>query len=384
MDCALCDKFISAEIDSEEHLILNAIGGRRKVPGILCITCNSTAGDEWDSELANQLNSLSLLFNIKRQRGKAPALKVETTAGEKLKLHHDGSLSLAEPTYLAIPGEGTTQIKIVARSKAEAKIMLTGAKKKYPSIDVDATLAAAEEQFTYPTGAINFPLIIGGTQGGRSLVKSALCFAASNGVDPRACTNARNYLRSQTAEPCFGYYYARDLLQSRPAQVPLHCVAVSNKGTDGQLLGYVEFFGFHRAVICLADAYSGPDIHCAYAIDPVSGIELKIDFELRLSREELAATYAYERIPDGAMVQAFNTVFAEAHKKSFEREKDRAISEAVRYAFKNCGAAQGDILTSDHLKKFSGLMAQKMMPFLMRFAANRHRQVPAGLGERSE
>jgi HNH endonuclease len=41
--CALCETTITAENDSDEHLIPNALGGRRKASGFLCRAC-ATAG----------------------------------------------------------------------------------------------------------------------------------------------------------------------------------------------------------------------------------------------------------------------------------------------------------------------------------------------------
>lgn len=48
------------------------------------------------------------------------------------------------------------------------------------------------------------------------------------------------------------------------------------------------------------------------------------------------------------------------------RERDRAVSEAVKYAFKNCGAKEGEILTNDQYQKLCRLMAEKIAPYLLR------------------
>jgi len=41
------------------------------------------------------------------------------------------------------------------------------------------------------------------------------------------CDLAVDYLCDEAAEPAFGYYYERDLVDGRPAGVPIHCVAVT-------------------------------------------------------------------------------------------------------------------------------------------------------------
>ena len=50
--CALCGEPFADGDDSREHIIPNAIGGRKKIAGFLCRNCNSKTGKEWDSELA--------------------------------------------------------------------------------------------------------------------------------------------------------------------------------------------------------------------------------------------------------------------------------------------------------------------------------------------
>ena len=56
--CALCDAEITNANDSQEHIILNAIGGTRKVRGVYCVRCNSDSGSKWDSKHFVSLSSL--------------------------------------------------------------------------------------------------------------------------------------------------------------------------------------------------------------------------------------------------------------------------------------------------------------------------------------
>lgn len=51
-ECALCNSNITDKNDSNEHLIPNAIGGRKKITGFICSNCNSKSGEFWDAELA--------------------------------------------------------------------------------------------------------------------------------------------------------------------------------------------------------------------------------------------------------------------------------------------------------------------------------------------
>jgi hypothetical protein len=98
----LCEKVISTEIDSREHLIPNSIGGRKKGSGLLCVDCNSKSGNNWESALARQMNPLSLFFRINRERGDAPSQKFQTSSGDELVLNADGSLDLPRPIFVSV------------------------------------------------------------------------------------------------------------------------------------------------------------------------------------------------------------------------------------------------------------------------------------------
>lgn len=96
--CIYCGQGITAANDSDEHVISEAIGGRRTVRGLLHLTCNNKAGHTWDAALEKQLRPLSLHFGVKRQRGKTLRMAITTTAGEAFLLGHGGNLEMAAPT----------------------------------------------------------------------------------------------------------------------------------------------------------------------------------------------------------------------------------------------------------------------------------------------
>src|ERR1700728_5279654 len=95
----ICGGPITSENDSDEHVILEAIGGRLTVKGFDCRRCNNESGGTWDAKLASQLLPLSLLFGVDRQRGSTPGLPIVTTAGEELVILPDGGFTLTKPSF---------------------------------------------------------------------------------------------------------------------------------------------------------------------------------------------------------------------------------------------------------------------------------------------
>lgn len=373
-ECALCDTTITEANNTKEHVIPNAIGGRKKITGFICNSCNSKSGDDWDSELAKQLNPLSLFFGISRERGDAPPQLFETTGGDRLRLNAEGSMDIEKPEYKEVPVEAGIQINIKARSMEEAKRMLAGVKRKYPQVDIGDLLKNAKVKSFYSPDMLKFNLCFGGQSAGRSLVKSALAVAVNSGIHPKICEQALNYLKDENGEACFGYYYERDLVVNRPSDTVFHCVAVQGNPATKQLLGYVEFYGVQRMIVCLSNNYEGKDLFSCYAIDPISGSELDLEIDLALTQEEVIAAYNYERIPQGLVESAFHKVIPLGMKASFEKEKNRVISQSVEYAFKNCGAKEGEMLMPEHIQKLSAFVMEKLEPFILHQISNSRKE----------
>lgn len=373
-NCALCDTLITSANDSAEHLILNALGGFRKVNGFICKSCNDVTGHKWDAELAAQLNGLCHFFAIERERGSIPPETINTTAGETFKLLGDGGFTLMRPTVEKTGNGAQTRYRVVARDKSEArKILADLKKKKAPNLDIEAELAKAEARTSYLEGLVELPVQIGGPAAGRAIVKSTVALAHESGIPSKACDQALAYLRGKDAAPCFGYYQTSDLLIERPVGAPLHCIAISGDPITGMLIGYAEYFGFLRVVILLSEGYSGPKIGRCYAIDPTTGAELNLSVRLEFSSADISDILHYRHCDHGATKRAADAVFGPGMARNRQREQEHAVNEAVQYAFDNCGAKPGERLSEEHVKAISRLAAERLANFIV----NRNRPRPA-------
>ena len=362
--CILCDCVITDANHSREHVIPNSIGGRKRVRGVLCKTCNATAGDEWDAEFARQLSPLSSMFGITRDRGEVPPQLLTRMSGQQLVRRSDGQLTLARPIYEEAKTESGVRISISAPTEAQARQLLERVKKRFPHVDVD--FVVPKTNYTYLDEPIKTDLQIGGVKSGRTIVKSCVALAVSAGVKAKDCDNALEYLRKPDGFPCFGYFHERDLIRNRPNEV-FHCVAVVGDSASGMLVGYAEYYGVYRIVVGLSDRYGGKDFRAVYAINPMTGKEVELlDIDLSLSRAELQDAYDYKKVPDGAMAEHAGMAMPFAIAKNFEREVAAVTRRAAEYAFANCGAKPGDLLTHEQTLKLFQLANAYMMPFLRR------------------
>ncbi len=73
MQCYSCNVTLNKRNKSVEHIIPNAIGGKRKAYNLLCKSCNEHFGKTIDNVLAAQLGRFGFLLNIPLDRGAHPA-----------------------------------------------------------------------------------------------------------------------------------------------------------------------------------------------------------------------------------------------------------------------------------------------------------------------
>jgi hypothetical protein len=196
-------------------------------------------------------------------------------------------------------------------------------------------------------------------------VKSAYTLAVSSGVKPEVCVEAREYLLHEDGTPCFNYFFKRDLVTNRPTDSVFHCVAVAGDPVTGQLIGYVELYSTWRMVICLSSQYAGGPFQKSYAVNPTTGKEIKLLFDLNFSRDELRAACSNQEDYTGELLKACNAMMAIGYPASLERERERVFRRAVATAMDRFGLSPGDSLLPEQLSEFSRILAEEVMPCLL-------------------
>ena len=362
--CGLCGTALTRDNSSREHVIPNAIGGRRRVSNFLCVACNSTTGAEWDDELARQLRPLCTMLNVKRARGRNRRFVVETVSDRRLTLNPDGSMDIAEALFEAQDLAGKTAVKIHARTMRELKGMLSGLKKKHPQIDVDELMKQAEPVQEYSGEPYAISLSIGGVVAGRSIVKSCMAMVYDAGLTTDQCEEAKHYLLNG-GKPCFGFYTKRDLVRNRPEKTFFHCVHVRGDPEKRQILAYVEYFGCLRFVAWLSRNYGGCAFSHCYAVDPVAGKELHLDIVLDINPADLAEIDDAGKLDYGAVARELGVLVGAWKKMDVDRARSHAIDDAIAFACAECGIREGDILSDEQAAQFARVVAGRITPYLM-------------------
>lgn len=80
--CGLVE--LTAEFDSDAHIIPNALGGRLAPSGLICRECNSLLDPVADNPLIRAFGPWPTLLDIPRHRGQHPPVQIETSNGQTI------------------------------------------------------------------------------------------------------------------------------------------------------------------------------------------------------------------------------------------------------------------------------------------------------------
>lgn len=368
--CALCDTPIGSSNNSKEHIIPNAIGGRKTVSGFICANCNSKSGAKWDHELFVSLKPLCTLMDIRRQGGKNQPIPIKTLSGDEFVLQPGGGLTIPKPIFSQRDHATGKEIEFSASSEKEARQILKNLKKKYPHISIEDSMKNMQIHKTYPEEPMKISIHLGGLDAGRSIVKSCLALAFAAGFDICDAEHARAYLL-EDGKPCFDYFYETDLVANRPSDVFFHCVFVQADPNSNSILAYVEYFGIQRMVFCLSNQYSGEPFSVCYAIDPETGKELDIKVNLDLTPCEVTDIYSSDQMDRPQFFEAINKFMIHYMKKATENAMSAAIHDALEDAMSELGMEEGQEMNEEDARRLAGSTVDKLTPFLLHLLRQR-------------
>lgn len=369
--CALCPSILNNKNQSKEHIIPNAIGGRRKTKTFICNTCNNKLGETWDAELARQLNWCALTLGISRERGEVPPQIIQTIEGQKLWLQNDGTMTPEKPSYREDDTGHQTKISISARNMNEAKKMLNGVIRKHPSFDKDKALQELRVEEVYLDSPIHVNLGIGGPQVGRSIVKTAFAHASDSGVPHKYCDAALKYLTEDNSQAPFGFALLTDLVKNRPSDRLFHCVALIGDPKKKKLLSYIEYFGLFRILVNLSSHYNGEAIIETYAIDPISTDVLHIDIDWATGCKQAEAILNGKGYSEEEYRKAADYAIPILMKRNEDRHRHGVVEDAFQYAAETLGIQKNENVPMEKREQFVALIMEKISPYIHRLVMNR-------------
>jgi hypothetical protein len=266
------------ETATREHILQNFLGARWDSPEISCSEVQQSFATTIDKALEIGFQEYRLLLGSAGGRGGLPRpLKVETTTGKSVLLQPGGFAKLAEPKVTPSPGN-PEEFQIAISSAANAGWVAAKIREHFPSINMDALIAALSEKATNPPpqpsqqdDRLLLKPQIGGEDFFRGILKSLFNLLGVNDAalaldamfDPVRAFILTGVGGSRT--------FGRWSVQAPPTLPKLgefdQFIAVYSRGTFVE--GFAQFFGAFHWAFRLASAYSGPDFCFAYCVDPL-------------------------------------------------------------------------------------------------------------------
>lgn len=181
--CIFCQKSLGKDT-RPEHVLLDALGGRKTTTKVLCSDCNNRFGATIDKTLAAQFSHLRSMFHFKSGTGKnPPGIKIKDIEGRQLLVRPDGNPEHMEKPFIAEQQpDGRWKLQINARSPEHLDRLLPDM-----AASMGMSLERLREQLLkepateifQKAGILNVNLNLDGEDVRRSIVKQCLTLWAT-------------------------------------------------------------------------------------------------------------------------------------------------------------------------------------------------------------
>ena len=291
--CYICGEELTEKNKTEEHIILNALGGRLKSDKIICKTCNSKLGEKSDAKLAEDLSFFSDMLEIKRQRkgsGKPHSQIMTDKDNQEVIVEKAGEkLNLRKPYHSLEEKDDQLILNITARNQGELKGILN----KYIN---DGVLTKEHVQEILQKAKISehySPLhksVYISQEAFPSIIKSAVNFYVDQTGDIDRIKHLVPVITGEEPSKNHIHLYLMEKLPY-PANpdAPTHMIHIQGSKQTGLLYALMEYFSLYTYLVILDPNYEGPDIKLNYTYDCINCRELNRDFNLPLSFSDIEA-----------------------------------------------------------------------------------------------
>lgn len=182
--CIFCSEILG-EDTKPEHILLNALGGRKKSKSAICSGCNNAFGSTIDAKLADQFLVIRNLLQQETGNGGAPPKLKNIPLGDGyIDIESDGSPVLkGSPLSVEPKGNGTFNVRVTARDRAHFETLIPHLARRMRTSEAKVCEQLKGQTFSIIRQRpgpehMKIPLSFGGVDASRSLAKSCLCVLA--------------------------------------------------------------------------------------------------------------------------------------------------------------------------------------------------------------
>jgi hypothetical protein len=368
LNCIYCEvETFAPGKGSEEHVILSSLGGKKGSRNICCQSCNNKYGDDIDEELSKELSFFSTMLDITTGRNKpAPTHdRILTHQGKDYDLSPGGNfrLSKADVKITDIEGANSQEVAITAGNEEQAIKILNQVLRRYnKTIDDFSSLDAKSVRTYVPT--IHQRISLGGEKQLRSITKMMLSYTATL-ISPERLRSGCfqeviNYIKGVNSDYSGTQFDCVSNLPKLPSVKDInHRIFFISSKSRKLGVGFIELFGKLRFSSILTDKWDGESIGRAYAIDPVSGeqenIEFDVDNNLFTSLDQRGIDYGCFQNAVSQLVETFQ-----------QRQSDQVISVITEKAIERHMVSKGEYITKEMIQNVAQEVALEFVRFSQR------------------
>lgn len=365
MNCYVCDVEINSENETDEHILINASGGRLKSKELICSKCNSDFGETIDGILAKQLNNLANMLMVKRHRGEPqPIVGHKHSTGEKYLLEVGGKPKLTKPSIYKKVDEDKINISITARDEKELRKILTKIAKKHPHFNVEEVMKSAQLREEHFEEALHFQNIIGGNEVFRAICKCATNFFIYCKGDPSQIKHLIPYIKGPENKEVVCMHYQDNLYELKPDE-SFHIIHLVGNKQEGILYSYVDYFNTYKYLILLNDNYQGQDIKQTYFFDLINVVPIQREVTIDYDKKTLLEFFTNKDVyPFEKVKKSFDHSISLGLKRQDDYQRGELIEKAIQHSLGKY--PEGTIITEEMIFETVNKIMKNITPYLLR------------------
>ena len=345
--CYICGTELTPENGSEEHIILNALGGRYKTKKLLCKKCNNNSGSDYDAVLANQYHFFTSILGVDLARGKPPVLSMKADDGQTYIIQNGTTPVLSHPIVKNEKiDETSSKISITARSKEELEQKLNDFKKKGYKIDIEEAMKNAVYR-REPSPTMHSMLSFGGIESFPAILKMAVSQYIDKTDDIENVKSAIEDIRNppkdikdfKKVELCI---LEKDIFEVEEGEIS-HSILLNASAEKQKLYAVIQLFNTQQYIVKLSDTYNGSDFTDLYVYDVLKKSEIKkeiiwtpdFDFIFYFKYPALSPDFSIMQHRTHRVMEIAMRAKEEQWRADITKEMTKRIIEEIRLRFEN-------------------------------------------------
>lgn len=299
-NCYSCNVLLDDKNISEEHIINNSIGGRRKSTRLLCKACNEKFGGTIDRTLQEQLGGFTDLLGVGRQR-KKENVRIAMKADDGTIKYVGPKLKPLNRLSYTLPGNKTVVLYAPEDKFEELKEKKIAELSKKFKVDFVPYTELPDKTTYHIQNALSneeFDIGFGGPEFFRSVSKMAVNYYLWKDYDIKYCRDVIAVINGEKENTIAYFYYPKEVhyqIHTLAKDEVSHIIHIRGDQSRKMLYAYVELFSMQNVLVKFDMNYDGPEINDTYCLDLLNGIEIKKDVTIKLGKHHFEILHLIAR-----------------------------------------------------------------------------------------